>query len=160
MHLQYDAEVDVLVVSLGDLSESMGAEEIAPGVYLDKAEDGTVLGLEILDASKRYPVEELREHPARYDQPIPLVDAARTLDVTPQALQKAIVRGRLEGKKIGKTWTTTVAALTQYMNSRAHEGPGSRAEEEGTVPAAARRRQAALAESTPSTQARRPKATR
>lgn len=126
MRITYDERVDILVVSLGDLRESPGAEEVAPGVYLDIADDGRVLGLEILDASKKYPREVLSQHPAHHDEPIALAEAARTLGVTPQALQKAIVRGRLEGKKVGKTWTTTIAALTRYTNSRAHEGPGSR----------------------------------
>lgn len=138
MHIRYDEQADVLVVALGPLAESRGAEEIAPGVYLDMADDGTLLGIEVLDAGKRYPLEQLRLHPARYDQPIPLSEAARTLGVTPQALQKAIVRGRLEGAKIGKTWTTTLEALTRYVNSRAHEGPGSRSKRPPAVAERAR----------------------
>lgn len=122
MKVSYDEEVDILVVQLASLRQSPGARELAPGVYIDQAEDGTVLGLEILDASKRYPREELLKHPARYDEPVSLADAAHVLGVTPQALQKAILRGRLEGKKVGKTWTTTIEALTRYGNARAR-GP-------------------------------------
>lgn len=129
MHLRYDEEVDVLVVALGPLTQSVGAQEIAPGVWLDQSADGTVLGLEILGASRRYPADGLRQHPARYDRPILLADAAATLGVTPQALQKAILRGRLAGEKVGNAWTTTIEALHQYSASRAPRGPGKRVAE-------------------------------
>ncbi len=84
--------------------------------------------LDILDASKRYTKEALSAHPARYDRPIQLVDAARMLSVTPQALQKAIVRGRLKGEKVGNTWTSTIEAINEYSNSRVHTGPKSPAD--------------------------------
>lgn len=125
MRIQYDPEVDVLVVDLGDLKTSVGAEEIAPGVWLDRDAEGTPLSIEVLGAGKRYPMAELAQHPPDYEAPLALAEAALTLGVTPQALQKAIVRGRLRGRKIGKTWFTSIAAITAYANSRAHEGPGS-----------------------------------
>jgi uncharacterized protein YuzE len=48
----YDAEVDVLRILLSDrpIEES---DEDKPGVILDYDKDGNVVGLEILDASKR-----------------------------------------------------------------------------------------------------------
>ncbi len=123
MHIRYDEEVDILVVSLAPLTEGRGASEIAPGVWMDMTDDGKLLGLEIMDASKLYPKETLAKHPARYDMPIALTEAAHLLSVTPQALQKAIVRGRLQGEKVGNTWTTTIEAVRAYADSRIHEGP-------------------------------------
>jgi uncharacterized protein YuzE len=48
----YDAEVDVLRILLSDapIEES---DEDKPGVILDYDKDGNVVGLEILEASKR-----------------------------------------------------------------------------------------------------------
>jgi uncharacterized protein YuzE len=48
----YDADVDVLRILLSDnpIEES---DEDKPGVILDYDKDGNVVGLEILDASKR-----------------------------------------------------------------------------------------------------------
>jgi uncharacterized protein YuzE len=50
--LTYDAEVDVLRIVLSDapIEES---DEDKPGVILDYDMDGNVVGLEILEASKR-----------------------------------------------------------------------------------------------------------
>ncbi len=52
MKVQYDREVDVLsiVLSKAPVEES---DEDKPGVILDYNKDGNVVGLEILDASKR-----------------------------------------------------------------------------------------------------------
>jgi len=48
----YDPEVDALRILLGDapIEES---DEDKPGVILDYDKDGNVVGLEVLDASKR-----------------------------------------------------------------------------------------------------------
>jgi uncharacterized protein YuzE len=48
----YDAEVDVLrIVLSGALVEE--SDEDKPGIILDYDKDGNIVGLEILDASKR-----------------------------------------------------------------------------------------------------------
>jgi uncharacterized protein YuzE len=51
MKVTYDANVDVLRILLNDapIAES---DEDKPGVILDYAEDGSLVGVEILDASK------------------------------------------------------------------------------------------------------------
>lgn len=52
MKVTYDAEVDILRILLSDapIEES---DEDKPGVILDYDKDGNIVGLEILDASKR-----------------------------------------------------------------------------------------------------------
>ena len=52
MKVTYDPEVDVLRILLSDapIEES---DEDKPGVILDYDKDGNVVGLEVLDASKR-----------------------------------------------------------------------------------------------------------
>lgn len=52
MKLTYDPEVDVLRILMSDtpIEES---DEDKPGVILDYDKDGNIVGLEILEASKR-----------------------------------------------------------------------------------------------------------
>ncbi|HEV8711954.1 MAG TPA: DUF2283 domain-containing protein [Candidatus Binatia bacterium] len=52
MKITYDSEVDVLRILFSDtpIEES---DEDKPGVILDYDKDGNIVGLEILDASKR-----------------------------------------------------------------------------------------------------------
>lgn len=126
MRIQYDAEVDILTIDLvDDLSESPGARELAPGLYVDVTAEGKLLSVEILDASKKYSLAELSKYPANYEDPISITQAASVANCSTEAIKKAIMRGRLRGKKIGRNWTTTIGALTEYLNSRKHEGPGS-----------------------------------
>ena len=54
MKIKYDKEVDVLYIRFSDkpVKES---DEDKPGVVLDYASDGSVVAIEILDASKKFP---------------------------------------------------------------------------------------------------------
>ncbi|MCV3213994.1 DUF2283 domain-containing protein [Plectonema radiosum NIES-515] len=52
MKINYDPEVDILRIILSDVPIEDSDEE-KPGVILDYDEDGNIIGLEILDASKR-----------------------------------------------------------------------------------------------------------
>jgi YD repeat-containing protein len=52
MKVTYDPEVDVLRIALSDAPVEESDEE-KPGVVLDYDADGNVVGIEILDASKR-----------------------------------------------------------------------------------------------------------
>lgn len=52
MKFRYDDEVDALYIELisGEVKES---EEVKPGLILDIGQDGNVIGIELLDASKK-----------------------------------------------------------------------------------------------------------
>ncbi len=52
MKITYDPEVDVLHIILSNAPIEESDEE-KPGVILDYDKDGNVVGLEVLDASKR-----------------------------------------------------------------------------------------------------------
>ena len=52
MKIIYDPEVDILRIILSDVPIEDSDEE-KPGVILDYDENGNIIGLEILDASKR-----------------------------------------------------------------------------------------------------------
>ncbi|NQT35122.1 DUF2283 domain-containing protein [bacterium] len=52
MRITYDAEVDVLrIIFSNKLIEE--SDEDKPGIILDYDQDGNIVGIEILDASKR-----------------------------------------------------------------------------------------------------------
>jgi uncharacterized protein YuzE len=52
MKIKYDPEVDVIQITLKDSVIEESGEEI-PGIILDFDPDGNVVGIEILQASKR-----------------------------------------------------------------------------------------------------------
>lgn len=54
MKVKYDKEVDVLYIQLSDLPIAESDED-KPGIVLDYAEDGSIVSIEILNASKKLP---------------------------------------------------------------------------------------------------------
>ncbi len=61
MKVKYDKEVDILYIKLSDLPIKESDED-KPGVILDYAADGSVVGLEILNASVKMPHPDVLEH--------------------------------------------------------------------------------------------------
>lgn len=54
MKVKYDREVDILYIKLTDL-QVHESDEDKPGIILDYAADGTIVGIEILNASQKLP---------------------------------------------------------------------------------------------------------
>lgn len=54
MKVKYDKEVDVVYIKFSD-SPVKKSDEDKPGIILDYAEDGTIVSIEILNASKSLP---------------------------------------------------------------------------------------------------------
>ena len=52
MKVKYDKEADVLVFQIGQ-GKIMESDELKPGIILDFDQDGNIVRIEILDASKR-----------------------------------------------------------------------------------------------------------
>ncbi|MEO6539709.1 MAG: DUF2283 domain-containing protein [Ferruginibacter sp.] len=61
MKVKYDKEVDILYIKLNDLPIKESDED-KPGVILDYAADGSIVGLEILNASIKMPQPNVLEH--------------------------------------------------------------------------------------------------
>ena len=72
MRITYDREADALYIAFGDGPATVGqpqgyvrqpqgyVQEVAEGIALDWDGEGRLLGIEILDASKKLPPEALR----------------------------------------------------------------------------------------------------
>ena len=60
MRLHVDKEADALYLRLDD-SKIIESEEVSPGVVLDFNERNQVVGIEMLNLSKRTPTLDLRE---------------------------------------------------------------------------------------------------
>lgn len=60
MKITYDSEADAAYIQLSDL-EPDDLIEATDGVNLDMADDNKLIGIEILEASKKFPIETLRK---------------------------------------------------------------------------------------------------
>jgi uncharacterized protein YuzE len=58
MKISYDKQVDAAYIELSDLKPS-GTIEISEGINIDVTEKGEIVGIEILDASKKFPIKSL-----------------------------------------------------------------------------------------------------
>lgn len=58
MKISYDKEVDAAYIKLSD-SKPSGVVEMAEGVNLDVTEQGEIAGIEILNASRKFPLKSL-----------------------------------------------------------------------------------------------------
>ncbi len=58
MKIEYDREVDALYIRLQEKHVSRTVE-IVEGLNLDLDENGKLIGLEVLDATKRYPLADV-----------------------------------------------------------------------------------------------------
>jgi len=52
MRITYDSEVDALYIRF--IETTVTTEHVAEGIALDRAADGRIVGIEILDAAKRF----------------------------------------------------------------------------------------------------------
>lgn len=58
MKVAYDTEADALYLGIGT-GEFAENKEVMPGVILDIGKEGRLLGVEILEASRRYSLKDL-----------------------------------------------------------------------------------------------------
>jgi len=58
MKIQYDKEVDAAYIKLSDLKPT-GVVEIIEGLNIDTTKNGKIVGIEILNVSKKFPLENL-----------------------------------------------------------------------------------------------------
>jgi len=58
MKIYYDKNVDAAYLKMSD-EQATGVVEVSEGVNLDLTEDGKIVGIEILDATKKFPLQSL-----------------------------------------------------------------------------------------------------
>jgi uncharacterized protein YuzE len=58
MKIYYDEEIDAAYIKLSEEKPS-GVIEMSEGVNMDMTEDGKLVGIEILDATKKIPIRSL-----------------------------------------------------------------------------------------------------
>ena len=117
MRLTYDPEADSILWTIGvpDLQSESWAEP-ADGVLIDFDAEKNPISIEIQNASRRYPVEELR--PISIDQPVSLAQLADEYNLAEAHLRKLAITGRLGATKIGRNWAATRPAVEDYLDSR------------------------------------------
>jgi len=67
MRVHYDDEVDALYLELGDEAPE-GVVEITEGVNLDTTSRGKIVGIEILDASKKIDLKTILSYRLEFDK--------------------------------------------------------------------------------------------
>jgi len=67
MKVHYDDEVDALYLELGD-EPLEGVVEITEGVNLDTTSRGKIVGMEILDASKKIDLKTILSYKLEFDK--------------------------------------------------------------------------------------------
>jgi len=67
MKVYYDNEVDALYLKLGDKSPE-GVIEITEGVNLDTTSEDKIVGIEILDASKKIDLRTILSYTLEFDK--------------------------------------------------------------------------------------------
>ncbi len=58
MKISYDKEVDAAYIRLSE-QEPSGVIEISEGINVDVTDKGEIVGIEMLDASKKFPLKSL-----------------------------------------------------------------------------------------------------
>ncbi len=69
MNVYYDSEVDALYLKLGKETPE-GVVEISEGVNLDSTSDGKLVGIEILEASKKLDIKTILSYNIELDNNI------------------------------------------------------------------------------------------
>ncbi len=67
MKVYYDKEVDALYIKLGNKTPE-GVIEISEGVNLDTTSDDKIVGIEILDASKKIDIKTILSYTLELDK--------------------------------------------------------------------------------------------
>jgi len=69
MNIYYDKEVDAVYIKLGNKTPE-GVNEISEGVNIDTTSEGNIVGIEILDASKKMDIKTIFSYKLELDKNI------------------------------------------------------------------------------------------
>lgn len=123
MRTTYSRAVDALSITLNRRpTHPVKTREVAPGVHLDFDAKGRLVALELLEASQHMTPGDLAaiEEPGRE---FTLREAAQYSGLNAATLRVLLNTGeRLKGRKKGRDWLVSQAALDQYLASRSSSG--------------------------------------
>jgi uncharacterized protein YuzE len=126
MRFTYSEGADALYVELATDRPSVRTQEIVPGVIADLDEAGRVLGLEVLNASHRYPRPELEA----LEKPVDWLTLAEAAGVAaelgeplkPTTLRSQVAKGKLQAEKRGRDLVVARHELLNYLGRRSPQG--------------------------------------
>ncbi len=75
MNVSYDNEADTLYIRLGE-EQPEGVTEISDGVNVDITREGRVIGIELLEASKKIDIQTILVYSLEFDKNLLLKKAA------------------------------------------------------------------------------------
>lgn len=116
MRMTYDPAVDALAIELVPGASHARTVPIASGILAHFDAGRRFVELEVLQASDHCPrgeVEQL-DSPAEY---LTLVEAAGEAGLSRAILGRRLREGRLRGRKAGRAWRVSRAALWTYLES-------------------------------------------
>lgn len=123
MRMTYSRAVDALAITLNRRpTHPVKTREVAPGVHLDFDAKGRLVGLELLEASQHMTPGDLAsiEEPGRE---LTLREAEQHSGLASATLRVLLNAGdRLKGRKKGRDWLVSQAALDHYLASRSSSG--------------------------------------
>jgi uncharacterized protein YuzE len=130
MRITYDPEVDALGVDLVRNGRSTHTQVLRPNINLDWDRQGRLIGVEILDASAFYPLDQLRQLDDGTEW-LTLAEAeaegAEEGGPTAATLRSLIHKGRIPARKVGRELQIAGHELWNYLENRAPSGrPGRR----------------------------------
>lgn len=115
--IEYDQTADALYVYIGKPKGDVKTKKVGSGVYADYDRNGAVVGVEILNASKKVLADMI-------DRAIPptrlmtLAEAEEETGLSAITLRTQIRNGRLVATKKGRDWLVSSEDLAAYMESR------------------------------------------
>ena len=69
MNISYDQDVDALYIQFGE-DHPEGVTEMSAGVNLDLTPEGKVVGIEILNASRKLNLHTIFQYQVEFEQPV------------------------------------------------------------------------------------------
>lgn len=129
MKITYDANVDALAIQFVERPRSARTEEVGEGINFDFNSRGKLIAIEILDATRFAPQQDLKQLPKTSTE-LTLQEAAKETkgQLEPDTLRSLIHKGRLKGRKVGRDWKVELADLYTYLESRDARGGGKKRE--------------------------------
>jgi uncharacterized protein YuzE len=118
LKIEYEPDVDILTIYLKAPRTGLShSSEAKSGVVLNYAGNGSLVSVEILDASRRYSPEQLAA--CSVDEFLDMSTASRLSGIARVTLRTQAEKGRLSAMKLGGQWVTTRQQLQHYLDSRA-----------------------------------------